>query len=142
MPEQKSGATMFSQRNLGLGALLVLAAGVAAWWLMPDATSTTVDVKVPELSPIAEAGRAAFQEHCAACHGPAAGGTEKGPPLVHKWYQPSHHADVAFALAAKRGAPQHHWHFGNMPPVPDAGDRSLQQIVQYVRELQRANGIY
>ena len=48
----------------------------------------------------------------------------------------------AFVLAAKRGVPQHHWNFGNMPPQPQVGDRSLQQIIAYVRELQQANGIY
>jgi hypothetical protein len=29
-----------------------------------------------------------------------------------------------------------------MPPQPQIGDRSLQQIIAYVRELQQANGIY
>ena len=95
-----------------------------------------------DLSPVAQAGQEAFQVQCAECHGPAAGGTDKGPPLVHKWYHPGHHADAAFVLAAKRGVPQHHWNFGNMPPQPQVGDRSLQQIIAYVRELQQANGIY
>lgn len=44
-------------------------------------------------------------------------------------------------LAAKRCVPRHHWDFGNMPPVPEVGERSLQQIITYVRELQQANGI-
>jgi hypothetical protein len=44
-------------------------------------------------------------------------------------------------LEAKRGVPQHHWNFGNMPPQPQVGKRSLQQVTAYVRELQRANGI-
>jgi mono/diheme cytochrome c family protein len=129
-----------ARRNLVVAAI-ALGIGALAWWLLPGATSTTVDVKVPELSPMAEAGREAFQENCAACHGSTAGGTDKGPPLVHKWYQPGHHADVSFVLAAKRGAPQHHWHFGNMPPQPQVGERSMQQIIEYVRELQQANGI-
>jgi mono/diheme cytochrome c family protein len=142
MPAKEATHKLAARRNLLVGAAVLLVGGALAWWLMPGATSTTVDVKVPELSPVAEAGRVAFREHCAACHGPAAGGTDKGPPLVHKWYQPNLHADVSFVLAAKRGAPQHHWPFGNMPPVPDVDDQSLQQIIRYVRELQRANGIY
>jgi mono/diheme cytochrome c family protein len=123
-------------------AVVVLGIGAAIWWLLPGATSTTVDVKVPELSPVAEAGREAFSANCSRCHGEYAGGTGQGPPLVHKWYHPNHHADAAFFLAAKRGVPQHHWKFGNMPPHPQVGERSLQQIVQYVRELQQANKIY
>jgi mono/diheme cytochrome c family protein len=103
--------------------------------------STTVDVKVPELSPVAQAGQEAFRANCARCHGPTAGGTDRGPPLIHRLYVPGHHADAAFVLAAKRGASQHHWQFGDMPPQPQVGERSLQQIITYVRELQQANGI-
>jgi hypothetical protein len=62
--------------------------------------------------------------------------------LIHRWYRPDHHADVAFTLAARRGVPQHHWKFGNMPPQPQVGDRSMQQIITFVRELQRANDVY
>lgn len=121
---------------------VVLGIGAAVWWLMPGPKSTVVDVEVPELSPVAQAGREAFRAHCAQCHGEYAGGTDQGPPLVHKWYHPNHHADAAFLLAAKRGVPQHHWRFGNMPPQPQVGERSIQQITEFVRELQQANGIY
>lgn len=61
---------------------------------------------------------------------------------MHRVYHTNHHAAAAFLLAAKRGVPQHHWTFGNMPPQPQVGDRSLQQIIAYVRELQQANRIY
>lgn len=141
MAAPKSSRTM-SRQSLAWGLASLAAAGFLAWWLTPGATRTTVDVEVPELSPVAQAGWEAFQTHCAQCHGPAAGGTDKGPPLVHSWYHPSHHADAALVLAAKRGVPQHHWRFGNMPPVREVGERSLQQITQFVRELQQANGIY
>jgi len=126
------------------GSLLTVAviatAGVALWWLLPDKNSV-VRVTVPELSRTASAGQEAFTAQCAGCHGPNAGGTDQGPPLIHDWYRPGHHADVAFRLAAQRGVPQHHWNFGNMPPQPQVGDRSMQQIITFVRELQRANGI-
>lgn len=130
-----------ARRNLVVVAL-ALGIGAVAWWLVPDAASPTVDVTVPELSSVARAGEAAFRANCAACHGAAAGGTDQGPPLVHRVYHPNHHADAAFVLAVKRGVPQHHWSFGNMPPVPDVGERTLQQIITYVRDLQKANGIY
>lgn len=120
------------------GAVLLV---VAVWLLGPDAGGTKVDVTMPELSPVAEAGQAAFRQHCAECHGANAGGTAKGPPLVHKYYEPSHHGDQAFVLAAKRGVRQHHWSFGDMPPQPEVGDRSIRQIIEFVREVQQANGI-
>jgi mono/diheme cytochrome c family protein len=138
---KRSGAASVSPK-LAWGIAAVAAAGLLAWWLSSGTRVTKVDLEVPELSPVAQAGQEAFQVHCAECHGPAAGGTDKGPPLVHQWYRPNHHADAAFVLAAKRGVPQHHWNFGSMPPQPQVGERSIQQITQYVRELQQANGIY
>lgn len=124
-----------------LVAALLVAAGL--WWPGLDrSVSGSVDVVLPELSRPAQAGQTAFQENCADCHGVLAGGTDQGPPLVHKIYEPSHHADTAFVLAAKRGVTQHHCNFGNMPPQPQAGDRAMQQIIEFVRELQVANGIY
>lgn len=139
---KKPAAARSAARGRWIGGATVAAAIVALVWLLQAGRGgTTVDVRVPELGPTAEAGRVAFETHCATCHGAAAGGTAKGPPLVHRWYEPSHHGDAAFVLAARRGVTQHHWRFGDMPPQPQVGERSLQQIVAYVRELQRANGI-
>lgn len=100
-----------------------------------------VDVTVPELSSEAQEGRATFGQYCAECHGANAGGTAKGPPLVHPLYVPSHHGDMAFVLAARQGVRAHHWAFGDMQPVPDITDEALIGVVRYVRELQEANGI-
>ena len=106
-----------------------------------DGEPQIVDVEVPAFTTIAEEGAALFDESCAQCHGMNAAGTEQGPPLVHAVYRPSHHADEAFWLAVTRGVTAHHWQFGNMPPQPEIGDDEIQRIVQYVRELQIANGI-
>ena len=46
----------------------------------------------------------------------AAGQNGVAPPLVHKLYEPGHHSDMAFIMAAKNGVRSHHWRFGNMPP--------------------------
>ncbi len=102
-----------------------------------------VTVKLPaELSPKAQLGETAFNAKCAACHGPNAEGQEGvAPPLVHKIYEPSHHADMAFVLAAQNGVRAHHWRFGNMPPVEGLTRADVLNIVAYVRELQRENGI-
>lgn len=100
-----------------------------------------VDVTVPQFSAQAKTGETAFVENCAACHGQNAGGSDKGPPLVHNIYNPGHHADAAFFLAAKKGVRRHHWPFGNMPPQPKVKDKQIADIIRYVRELQAANGI-
>jgi hypothetical protein len=64
-----------------------------------------------------------------------------GPPLVHKIYEPSHHADFAFQKAVQSGVRSHHWGFGNMPPVEGITAAEIAMIITYVRTLQVANGI-
>ncbi|MCB4458318.1 c-type cytochrome [Leisingera sp. McT4-56] len=96
----------------------------------------------PELSETAMTGKRAFDAVCAGCHGDnAAGRNGMGPPLVHKIYEPSHHGDAAFLLAVRNGVRAHHWKFGNMPAQQGLTDGDVKGITQYVRELQRANGI-
>lgn len=100
------------------------------------------DVIVPELSVSAEEGRIAYEANCATCHGVNAAGQDGiAPPLVHKIYEPNHHGDSAFLVAARNGVRAHHWRFGNMPPVANITDQEVVSVVNYVRELQRANGI-
>lgn len=101
-----------------------------------------VAVMVPPLSDSALAGAALFKDNCAACHGDNASGRKgAGPPLVHIIYEPNHHGDIAFQLAAKNGVRGHHWNFGNMPPVANVTEEGIVKIINYVRTLQRANGI-
>ena len=126
--------------------MFALAAGAGIWiWQVAGPRSTdsgrAVFVKVPQLSALAIAGREAFDASCAACHGPDAAGNDKGPPLIHNIYNPSHHADEAFVLAVTLGVRRHHWRYGDMPPQPQVTRAQLQAIVRYVRELQAANGI-
>ena len=87
-------------------------------------------------------GKELFQANCSACHGDAALGTRQGPPLVHRIYEPSHHADISFVLAAERGVRAHHWGFGDMPPQPQVSREEVMEIVRYVRWLQRGAGVY
>ncbi len=102
------------------------------------------DVTLPtELSANALIGKRAFEAKCAACHGAnAAGQNGVAPPLVHKTYEPSHHSDMAFVLAAKNGVRAHHWNFGNMPAVEGLTDGDVKMIARYIRELQVENGIF
>ena len=97
----------------------------------------------PELSPAGARGRLAFNQNCAECHGRDAKGGPGGPPLIHKIYEPSHHADGAFRLAVARGVQQHHWDFGNMPAMPErVSEAEMEDIIAFIREAQRANGIF
>lgn len=135
-----SSKTKTSALYWAAGAVLIVAAGF--WWFgVSSSDGALVDVTLPELSRTAQAGQKAFAENCAPCHGKFAGGTDQGPPLIHRIYRPAHHADAAFQLAAQRGVSQHHWNFGDMPPQPQVGDRAILQIIEFIRELQVANGI-
>jgi mono/diheme cytochrome c family protein len=87
-------------------------------------------------------GATAFAANCAACHGDnAAGRNEIGPPLIHKIYEPSHHADYSFERAVQYGVQSHHWPFGNMVAVEGLTTADIVAITAYVRAVQRANGI-
>lgn len=125
-------------------ALLGAGVAVTMWQLLAPAEkpkSYIVDVTEPELSFAGREGKALFDTNCAPCHGLKAAGTDHGPPLVHDIYNPGHHADAAFLFAAQNGVRQHHWSYGNMPPQPQVSAQQIMSIVQYVRELQVANGI-
>ena len=102
-----------------------------------------VSVRIPaELSANAELGKKFYEVKCVACHGEnAAGQNGVAPPLVHKIYEPSHHSDASFMLAAQRGVRAHHWKFGDMPPIKGLTQGDVKMIATYVRELQRENGI-
>ena len=104
--------------------------------------SAHLEVQVPELSDVAKEGEQLFVANCASCHGANAAGSDKGPPLVHRIYEPNHHGDGAFYLAVQQGVRAHHWSYGNMAPVPTVRNDDVGQIVRYVRELQKANGIF
>ncbi|WP_372609453.1 c-type cytochrome [Aquicoccus sp.] len=153
-------------RLAGPGIGLILAA-MAGWWLLgapgmapkgsgglPEEMvsarasgvadgAAMVTPAVPEtMSDDARMGERTFEAKCVACHGEnAAGVMGSGPPLVHKIYEPSHHADYAFEMAVKNGVRAHHWQFGDMAPVDGLTGADIRAITAYVRELQRANGI-
>lgn len=87
-------------------------------------------------------GEAAFNANCARCHGERGVGTSQGPPFVHKIYEPNHHGDAAFQRAATLGVRAHHWQFGDMPKIPTVTPADVDDIIKYVRWLQRQAGIF
>lgn len=135
---------------LAVGGVLIAGVGLVVFkpqsggaTVTPAGPQTTIiDVKIPErLSAVAQAGKKAFDQNCAACHGANGAGTKNGPPFIHTTYNPGHHADEAFGRAVKNGVQQHHWRFGNMPPQPQVNRQQLYTIVAYVREMQEFNDI-
>ncbi|MGH7231326.1 MAG: c-type cytochrome [Nitrospiraceae bacterium] len=95
----------------------------------------------PRTPPDVQQGEAKFNAQCARCHGERATGTAQGPPLVHKIYEPNHHGDFAFQRAAANGVRAHHWKFGDMPKIEGVTPSDVEQIIAYVRWLQRQAGI-
>jgi len=99
----------------------------------PDVPATPAEFK---------AGETKFKAHCQVCHGERGMGTQQGPPFVHKIYEPNHHGDAAFQRAAALGVRAHHWQFGNMPKISSVTPADVDEIIKYVRWLQRQAGIY
>ncbi len=136
------------RKNVGNSRWLMLAValglGVLTAYLSSHSPKPVVPVNVAvpaHLSQAAIQGQEIFVANCQKCHGPDAAGSEKGPPLVHRFYAPNHHADISFLRAAEFGVKAHHWQFGDMARVPGVSKDQVALVVQYVRELQRANGI-
>ena len=119
--------------------LAVALVGGGAWWVH---RMTADAVTIPKFSPKAKGGARLFATNCAVCHGENATGTEQGPPLLHKIYEPGHPPDASFQRAVKQGVMSHHWRFGHMPPVLGLSRKDVAKIIAYVRELQRANGVF
>lgn len=140
-------------KRMLMGVLLIIVA-VAGWYVLGDRRAeradraaqpgaTLVEVTVPDLAGPEALGAVAYAAKCAECHGENAAGKDgSGPPLVHKIYEPNHHADAGFFSAVRNGARAHHWPFGDMKPVEGLTDAEIATIIAYVRKLQAANGIF
>lgn len=146
--ERRKKRRMLKQRKqlaalaaLGLAALGFIALLALANRPADEAQAFTVAVQPAELSAEAVAGEALFKANCQACHGKNAAGTKLGPPLIHDIYEPGHHSDEAFYLAAATGVRAHHWPYGDMPAQPQVSREEVGLIIRFVRELQVANGI-
>lgn len=125
-------------RGIGLGLVVTMLAACDSGATNPEGSKSPLSATPSDV----QAGEAKFSANCAACHGMRAVGTKQGPPLVHKIYEPNHHADVAFQRAAENGVRAHHWEFGNMPKIEGVTASDVNDIIRYVRWLQREAGIY
>lgn len=122
-------------RAMALLGCMLLGAGAAS--------AQTLQIPKPSegLMPNPGVGKKLFAANCAACHGADLKGSDKGPPMLHKVYEPSHHGDVAFQLAVKNGVRAHHWQFGDMKPVPGLTPDDVAHITAFIRLEQRKVGI-
>lgn len=122
--------------KLSLLALLMVLAII----LSACSESTSSNESDEQSSANTEIGGELYQANCASCHGGDLRGTEKGPSHLSKFYEPNHHSDEGFRLAIINGAQQHHWNFGNMPPVEGLNDGDIDSIIAYVRSQQIEQG--
>ena len=120
--------------NFNLICLLVVAAGY-----FPGASIAGESVQIP--FKLAK-GQLLYEKYCSSCHGVQLDGTDKGPPLVHSFYKPSHHGDKSFYRAALQGVKQHHWNFGDMKPVAGMTPKKMDSVVPYVRYYQQQKQLY
>jgi len=108
-----------------------------------EAGAPLAQVNIPsEFTSAAMLGQRIFDAKCAVCHGAnAAGQNDVAPPLIDTIYRPGHHGEGAFISAAMNGVTAHHWNFGNMPKIDGVTRADIKNVVAYIRELQRENGI-
>ncbi len=123
-----------------LGAVAAVAIGGFVLMARPGPQAQAGETVIPELGELARQGEEAYNGTCAACHGVNLSGTDQGPSFLSRVYVKGHHGDMAFLMAVRQGARQHHWPFGDMPPQPDVSDEDVAAIVAYVRTIQAANG--
>lgn len=96
----------------------------------------------PPLSAQAGAGKEAFEQVCATCHGTSLRGSDAGPPLLHPFYAAgSGHGDDIILSAATTGAKAHHWKFGDMPKPEGLKPGQEKDVLAYIRAMQTANGL-
>ena len=128
--------------STAVAVLLVLSAAGCGGESPTGVGSEQAAPRAYDLSEKGSAGEGLFDANCAACHGPGASGTDQGPTFISGIYHPGHHADFSFVNAMRNGVRAHHWRFGDMPAVPGLSDQDVETIICYVREVQRANGLF
>ncbi len=139
-----------------LAAILLL--NTACSLSMTNKDRLNVVTPPPEFIANEQKGELLYSEFCSECHGTIsnrksnrqanrelngesniiAAGTTQGPPLIHHIYKSDHHSDMFFYKAVQFGTYQHHWRFGNMPPVKNITPQQTGHIIKFIRVKQSA----
>ena len=106
----------------------------------PTATSDAPAPSTTAAAPAVPDGAAVYQHYCAECHGVDLRGTDKGPSQLSIVYEPNHHGDYAYRVAIRDGTREHHWWFGDMPPVEGITDLEIEKVISYIRAEQERLG--
>ncbi|MDH4152802.1 MAG: cytochrome c [Nitrospira sp.] len=129
-----------------LSQILLLSSAVLILGVAPACSQSGVEPKTAggaSAAPVEfREGEQKFTAHCSRCHGVGGVGTNQGPTFLHKVYEPNHHGDVAFQRAAANGVKAHHWQFGDMPKIEAVKPEDVDDIVKYIRWLQKQAGIF
>ena len=115
---------------------------IVVFLLVPAMTGTLKAAEEVEIPFHLGKGQLLYEQYCRSCHGLQLNGSDKGPPLLHPFYKPSHHGDQSFYRAALQGVQQHHWEFGNMPPVEAMTAKKMDSLVPYIRYYQKQKELY
>ena len=112
---------------------------LAALLTLPPPASAADEIEIPfRLGK----GQLLYEKYCAECHGAQLDGSEQGPPLVHPFYQPSHHGDAAFYRAVLQGTREHHWEFGDMAPVAGMTRGKMDAVLPFIRYYQQQKELF
>ena len=117
---------------------LLLFAAVVAVACSDDASSNQADPAGNAQS--ADLGAEVYANSCASCHGDDLRGTDEGPSQLSIIYEPNHHTDDSYRSAIANGSPQHHWTFGDMPPVEGLSDEEVEAVIDFIRAEQERQG--
>jgi mono/diheme cytochrome c family protein len=123
-------------------ALIKVLAGLTFVSLFSFLSVTVASAEEPKVPFTHAKGGKLYKDNCAVCHGETLTGTKQGPPLLHPFYKPSHHADFSFYRAALKGVQAHHWEFGDMPPIQGITREDMDAIVPFIRWYQKEKGLF
>ena len=116
---------MIGRRLLWTAPIALLAVVLSACSGGSESTQTSLAAQAS--ADLVAAGEPLYQASCAQCHGADLRGTALGPSHLSVVYEPNHHGDAAFVLAARNGVRQHHWPYGDMPPSQDSRMTTLRR---------------
>ena len=125
-------------KTLRLAAAPLLAAVVAV--ACSDDTAPDQAEPADSAETAQDLGAEVYANSCASCHGTDLRGTDKGPSQLSIVYEPNHHPDDAYRSAIANGTPQHHWPFGDMPPIEGLSDEEVEAVIGFIRAEQQRQG--